>query len=172
MSPRGLAQPYVRIGNGEAAVRCRILRIQPQPHRASRASRIIRKRQPEDGSMKVSGWSRTLVIVGLAGMVIGALDPLEGSLVILPGTGLIAIGALLGRSRHRILLYWSFALVTVGVATMWGLSALGGIGGDSGRSTWWGLVLSPYPVGWIAGLIGATRILRKGSQGSLPPTEQ
>ena len=35
-------------------------------------------------------WSRILVVVGLVAMVIGALDPLEGALVILPGTGLVA----------------------------------------------------------------------------------
>ena len=32
-------------------------------------------------------WSRILIIVGSIAMLVGALDPLEGSLVILPGTG-------------------------------------------------------------------------------------
>ena len=119
-----------------------------------------------------SRWSRTLVIVGFVAMVIGALDPLEGSLVILPGTGLVALGALLGNSQHRILLYWSFVLVAVGVGALWGLSALGGFGGNSGRSNWWGLVLLPYPVGWIMGLIGAIRRLREGSRRSVPSATQ
>ena len=88
-------------------------------------------------------------------MVIGAVDPLEGSLVILPGVCLVALGAGLGNSRHRLLLYWSAVLVAVGVGAWWGLSALGGFGGNSGRSNWWGLVLLPYPAGWIMGLIGA-----------------
>jgi hypothetical protein len=117
-----------------------------------------------------SRWSRILVIVGLVAMVIGALDPLEGSLVILPGTGLVAFGALVANSRHRILLYWSFVLVTVGVAGLWALSALGGIGGNSGRSIWWGLVVLPYPVGWIVGLVGAIRTLREGSGRRVSPT--
>ena len=30
-------------------------------------------------------WPRVLMIAGLAGMLIGAIDPLEGSLIILPG---------------------------------------------------------------------------------------
>jgi hypothetical protein len=115
-----------------------------------------------------SRWSRILVIVGLVVMVIGALDPLEGSLVILPGTGLVALGALLSDSPHRILLYWSFVLVAVGVGALWGLSALGGFGGNSGRSNWWGLVLLPYPLGWIMGLVGAIRKLREGSRRSVP----
>lgn len=105
-------------------------------------------------------WPRLLVIVGLVAMVLGALDPLEGSLVILAGAGLAALGAWLGNSLHRMLVYWSFALVAVGVGALWGLSAVGGFGGKTGRSNWWGLVLLPYPVGWILGLLGANRIRR------------
>lgn len=101
-------------------------------------------------------------MVGLVAMVIGALDPLEGSLVILPGTALLALGARLGNSRHRILLYWSVLLVAIGVGALWGMSALGGLGGTTGRSMWWALLLLPYPVGWIMGIIGALRKLREG----------
>jgi hypothetical protein len=119
-----------------------------------------------------SRWSRILVVVGLVAMVIGALDPLEGALVILPGAGVVALGARLGNSRHRILLYWSFVLVAVGVGALWGLSALGGFGGNSGRSNWWGLILLPYPVGWIMGLVSAIRRLREGSGSSVPSTAQ
>jgi hypothetical protein len=100
-------------------------------------------------------------------MVIGALDPLEGSLVILPGIGLVALGALLGNSRYRTLLLWSFVLVAVGVGALSGLSALGGFGGNSGRSNWWALAILPYPVGWIMGLIGAIRSLRETSKSSI-----
>jgi hypothetical protein len=105
--------------------------------------------------------ARILIIVGLVTMVIGLIDPLEGSLVILPGTGLAALGAGLGRASHRTLLYWGFALVAVGVGAMWGMSAMGGIGGSTGRSMWWALVLLPYPIGWVLGLVGAVRSLRR-----------
>jgi len=108
-----------------------------------------------------SRWSRILVIAGLAAMLIGAVDPLEGALLILPGSGLVALGALLGKSRHRRFLFWSFVLVAVGVGALWGLSAIGGLGGTTGHSYWWGLVLLPYPVGWIMGLVGAIRVLRE-----------
>ena len=37
-------------------------------------------------------WSRILVIVGSIAMLVGALDPMEGSVVILPGSGLVALG--------------------------------------------------------------------------------
>jgi len=107
-------------------------------------------------------WSRILVIVGLVAMVVGALDPLEGSIVILAALGLVVIGELLMRSRHRIALSWSFLLVLLGVAAMWVMSAMGGIGGDTGRSSWWALVLIPYPVGWLCGLIFTVRRLREG----------
>ncbi len=66
-------------------------------------------------------WSRILVIAGLVAMLIGAVDPLEGSLLILPGSALVALGALLGKSRHRRFLYWSLVFVAVGVGGLWGL---------------------------------------------------
>jgi len=106
-------------------------------------------------------WSRILIIVGLIAMVIGAFDPLEGSPFILMGTVLVVAGALLSDGRDRGLLYWSLVLVVVGVGALWGLSALGGVGGTSGRSSWWALVLLPYPVGWILGLVGGIRRLRQ-----------
>ena len=107
--------------------------------------------------------SRILTIIGLTAMVIGVVDPLEGSLVILPGSGILALGAFLGRSRHRKLIYWSFALVAAGVGALLGLSALGGLGGRNGLSYWWGLLISPYPVGWILGIVGAVKRLREAS---------
>lgn len=118
---------------------------------------------------KADRWSRILVIAGLVAMVAGLLDPMEGSLVILAGSGLVALGARLGKTGHRKLIRWSFALVVVGVGALWLLSAVGGFGGDTGRSNWWALVCAPYPVGWVLGLIGAIRILREFSRPTEPP---
>ncbi len=98
--------------------------------------------------------------VGLAAMFVGALDPLEGSLIILPGTALAAVGAAVGRTPRRLVLGWSFVLVAIGVGSLWGLSAVGGFGGDSGRSMWYALLLLPYPVGWVTGLVGGVGSLR------------
>lgn len=106
-------------------------------------------------------WPRILVIVGLIAMVIGAIDPLEGSLVILPGITLVTLGAWLGKSRHRVLIYWSFVLVVIGEGVLWGASALGGFGPGTGLSYWWLPTLLPYPVGWIMGIISAIRTLRE-----------
>jgi len=35
---------------------------------------------------------------------------------------------------------------------MFALSSIGGIGGESGRSMWWGILILPYPVGWVMGM--------------------
>ena len=102
-------------------------------------------------------WSRILVIVGAIAMLLGTLDPLEGSLLILPGSGLVALGMYLSGRNHRTVLYWTcaFILIAVGVGAMFALSAVGGIGGRSGHSMWWGLLLLPYPAGWLMALVGA-----------------
>ena len=68
--------------------------------------------------MNRATWAGILVILGLLGMLVGALDPLEGSVVILPGVGLVTLGAFLAKRRYLKLLGTSFVLVAVGVAAM------------------------------------------------------
>ncbi len=104
-----------------------------------------------------SFWPRILVIAGLLAMLIGAIDPLEGSLLVLPGSGMVALGAFLGKSKYRRLLYMAFALIVIGVGAMFILSMFGGIGGNTGRSLWWGLIILPYPVGWVICFIGVIK---------------
>ena len=101
-------------------------------------------------------WSRILRVVGVIAMILGTLDPLEGSVFILLGSGLVALSMFLGRRSRRTFLYWVwvFLLIAVGVGAMFALSAVGGIGGRSGRSMWWGLLLLPYPAGWLMALAG------------------
>ncbi len=104
-------------------------------------------------------WSRILCIIGIIAMTIGAVDPLEGSLIILPGSGLVAFSAFLGKSRHRKFVYWAFALTVIGMAAGLIVSMFGGVGGNTGRSYWWLLMALPYPVGWIMSLVGVVRVL-------------
>jgi hypothetical protein len=101
-------------------------------------------------------WSRILVIVGGIAMLVGALDPMEGSVVTLPGSGLFALGTFLGQHERRLITYrvWVFILIAIGVGAMWGLSAIGGFGGTSGRSMWWGVLILPYLIGWSMGIWG------------------
>lgn len=101
-------------------------------------------------------WSQVLLVVGGIGMLAGAVDPLEGSIAILLGSGLFALGTYLGQAAHRLTAYRAavFALIAAGVAALWGLSAVGGFGGSSGHSAWWGLLTLPYVVGWLMAIGG------------------
>lgn len=112
-------------------------------------------------------WSRLLVIVGGVLMLIGALDPLEGSVIILIGCGLVLLGTWLGDRVPGLLRrwVWNFSLIGFGVGALFVLSALGGIGGDSGRSIWWGAFILPYPVGWVLGIVSLLSRLVRGVRG-------
>lgn len=111
--------------------------------------------------MSATKWARALLIVGLIGTIAGAVDPLEGSVVILGGVALATCGAFLFHSRFRMSLAIALALVAAGVAALFGLSAVGGIGGDSGRSIWWVVLLLPYVTGWLLAIVGNVRALRE-----------
>jgi hypothetical protein len=89
-------------------------------------------------------------------MFIGAIDPLEGALLIMSGSGAVVLGAAIGRCERRVIAYRLavFVLIAIGVGAMWGLSSLGGFGGKSGRSEWWGVLILPYLVGWSLGMWG------------------
>jgi len=113
-------------------------------------------------------WPRILVVAGGIAMLAGVLDPLEGSVVILVGSGLVTLGTFLGDTGRSLRAYWAcvFALVAVGVGAMFGLSAVGGFGSTTGRSMWWGLPILPYPVGWIMGMVSlAARLIRSFRHG-------
>lgn len=95
--------------------------------------------------------SRILLALGGVAMAVGGLDPLEGALLILPGSALVAVGSYLGGGDRRVLLYrlWGFVLTVVGVGALWYVSSLGGLGGTTGRSGWWGAAcFLPYLTGW------------------------
>ena len=87
-------------------------------------------------------------------MVVGMLDPLEGSVIILAGSGLVALGTWLGNQGRALSVYraWLFGMIALGVIALFWMSAAGGIGGKTGHSLWWGLVLLPYPIGWLLGM--------------------
>jgi hypothetical protein len=72
--------------------------------------------------------------------------------------------------QRSVLRYWVwvFILIAVGVGAMFVLSSFGGIGGRSGHSMWWGVLILPYPVGWLmavaGGFVGLVRFFRARSQ--------
>ncbi len=89
-------------------------------------------------------------------MLVGAIDPMEGSIIILPGSGAVALGTYLSQGKCRTTVYRTcvFALIVLGVGALWGLTMVGGFGGTSGRSQWWGLLILPYLIGWSMGIWG------------------
>jgi hypothetical protein len=114
-------------------------------------------------------WFRPLVVAGLTGMFLGAIDPLEGSIVIAVGTVLIALGTPRGESAVSSRAWLACLLTVAGVAAIWIMSAYGGVGGSTGRSMWWLLVAAPYPVGWILGLVSAVQRLRELERARVHP---
>ncbi|MFI5335703.1 MAG: hypothetical protein ACHQ5A_02905 [Opitutales bacterium] len=99
-------------------------------------------------------WPKILIGAGVAGILIGSLDPMEGSVLILAGSGLVALGTYVGQGERSHIRYWTsiFILNAIGVGEMFELSAFGGIGGTSGRSLWWGVLILPYVAGWFMAL--------------------
>ena len=89
-------------------------------------------------------------------MLVGAIDPMEGSLLILPGSGLVALGTFLGHGERSLITYriWVFLLIAIGVGALLGMTMIGGIGGSTGYSMWWGLLVLPYLIGWSMGIWG------------------
>ena len=102
-------------------------------------------------------WSKILIVSGGIGMLVGALDPMEGSLLILPGSGLLALGSYVGQAERRVFAYkvWAFVLILIGVSVLWFLPALRGFESSAGLSIGWELLaFLPYLVGWSMGIWG------------------
>lgn len=107
----------------------------------------------------MSATPRALIGVGLVLMLVAALDPIEGSVLALAGGILVAVTAVWLHAGSRLQMS-AAALMAAGVGALFGLTAIGGVGGSSGRSAWWALLCLPYPIGWILGVAGAARMLR------------
>lgn len=100
--------------------------------------------------------ARVLIGLGALAMLVGAADPLEGSVVILPGSALVALGVFLAQAPRQVMQFWLavFFMILLGISGMFVVSSFGGIGGTSGRSMWWGVFILPYPIGWLMALFG------------------
>jgi hypothetical protein len=88
-----------------------------------------------------------LLKIGLALILFGSLDPMEGSILINLGSVLVSVCGYLLNKRWR---WWSISatiLISIGVISLWSVSALGGF--DPQTEWWWLLAILPYPVGWL-----------------------
>ncbi|MFA5127661.1 MAG: hypothetical protein WC457_01480 [Patescibacteria group bacterium] len=103
--------------------------------------------------MKKINWTRVIFIVGVIALLIGAIDPLEGSVIIVAGSALIALATYLARDRYWKIFFASFVLIIMGVALMFYMSSLGGFGGESTLSWGWAALMIPYPIGWLMTII-------------------
>jgi hypothetical protein len=109
-------------------------------------------------------WPKIIFIAGIVGILIGILDPMEGSLVIAPGSILLALGAFLLHDRYRNIYLASSILIITGVFALFYLSSLGGFGGTSSLSWWWGVTILPYPIGWLLAVVFLViRMMKRGS---------
>lgn len=110
-------------------------------------------------------WTRVIYIIGVIALIIGVLDPLEGSVVITSGSALVALSTFITRDRHWKIFLLSFIMILTGVFFLFYLSSLGGFGGTSKLSWWWGLLILPYVLGWLASIITLiTRAVKKPVQ--------
>ena len=103
--------------------------------------------------IKKLNWPRIVFLAGIAAMLIGLLDPLEGSVVIAAGSGMVTLGAYLLHDCYRKIFLISSILIAFGVTALFYISSLGGFGGNSGLSWWWGVFILPYPAGWLLAMV-------------------
>ena len=89
--------------------------------------------------------------IGIALVLLGSIDHVEGSMVINLGSIVIAICSWIQNNRWK---WWSLAatvLITIGVFSLWTISSFGGF--DPEIEWWWLLAILPYPAGWLGTLI-------------------
>jgi hypothetical protein len=107
---------------------------------------------------------RVLRILAVILLIVGALDPMEGSILIAAGSILLALQVHLSNDLRKRLFITASGMVISGVFFLFVFSSLGGFG-KGYISWWWGLLVLPYPVGWMITLISLldTSIRRKRS---------
>jgi len=103
--------------------------------------------------LQKTGLVKILFITGVVAMVVGAIDPLEGSVIILAGSMGVALSAYLLKDRYWKTLLISFLMIVFGVFFLFYFSSFGGFGGSSTLSWWWAFLILPYPAGWLLALI-------------------
>jgi len=62
---------------------------------------------------------------------------------------LIAVSTFILKDKHWKIFLATFSMILIGVVFLFYLSSLGGFGGTSNLSWWWGILILPYPIGWI-----------------------
>jgi len=103
--------------------------------------------------IKKKRWLQAGFILGVVLILLGTLDPLEGSILILAGSILLAVVSHLFNDPQRKWYKIAAILILIGVLALWILSAFGGFGGESDLPYGWALLILPYPAGWLMLLV-------------------
>ena len=112
--------------------------------------------------MKVSGkLNQYLHVAGVILLLLGAIDPMEGSILIMIGSLLLALSLYLKQDAQWKFFTITFILIALGVGFLFFFSSLGGFGGASTLSWWWALLILPYPLGWLMEVILLVRRMGK-----------
>jgi len=99
---------------------------------------------------KPKSWTNIAFIAGVVAIIAGAIDPLEGSVLIGAGSATLAISSHFAADRHRRFFLYSSLMILIGIGFLFYFSSLGGFGGPGNISWWWGVFILPYPLGWLA----------------------
>lgn len=94
-------------------------------------------------------WLRAIYIAGVVAIIIGTIDPLEGSVLIVAGSVLLSLTTYLNQNRFWKIYFAAMVMIITGVICMFYFSSLGGFGGKSALSWWWITLVIPYPAGWL-----------------------
>jgi len=94
-------------------------------------------------------WKSILQVVALALFIIGTIDPLEGSVLIIAGSILLATLSFINKNPAYKIYLTASTLITIGVVFIFYIASIGGFGGSSTLSLWYGLLILPYPIGWL-----------------------
>ena len=96
-------------------------------------------------------WYHVVFIIGIAATIIGAIDPLEGSIVIAIGGICLAVATYFMNDRYFKFFLVGAIMILFGVSALWFISSLGGY--EPKKEWWWNVFISPYPLGWLVNII-------------------
>ncbi|MEY3405096.1 MAG: hypothetical protein RL161_526 [Bacteroidota bacterium] len=99
--------------------------------------------------METSKKIRLLHITGLLLLILGSLDPMEGSVLIAIAAVLFALRSRLNQEVLQKMFFLTAVACMIGVTAIFTISSFGGLGGEKGISWWWGLFILPYPLAWL-----------------------
>jgi hypothetical protein len=90
---------------------------------------------------------KTVFRIAIALMILAAVDPMEGSIIIALTSIVLGFTAFKLNDRHRYAFAIISAFICFGVTCLWWVSSLGGF--VPSKEWWWIVALVPYPLGWL-----------------------